>query len=160
LLDKKVLSGGMVLARIDAATAFCRLKLMLAASLPRWVLSGQGVDQITTNLVAHLEMVDGAIVADSDGMVATLGPSKHYHLNDDGKIVGPVARPSPVFHQYDRDRALRAAVYERYGGAHSVPGLRRSFLGRHYYKVRKALHLAWVVRGSQSREYDGPRAEQ
>jgi hypothetical protein len=115
ILDRACVCVGVVLGPRADVARFCRALLMLCA-IPRSNVGGAfGADQAACNLIAHLDLLGGAVHRNY-GRVATIGltPPERLRL-EGGRILNPDASISPIVHQYDRIGFLKAFVAERWG---------------------------------------------
>jgi hypothetical protein len=64
LQGKPIANGGVIAGTPDGLAAMCRAKLDIALTTHEWTKHTTGLDNISTNVVAHAGVVEGSIDAE------------------------------------------------------------------------------------------------
>ncbi len=128
LAGRPIVNGGVIAGTPEGLAAMCRAKLDIARQTHEWTKHTTGLDNISTNVVAHAGLVQGALTTANHIEVANIYRDTAMSLDCNGRIVSPRGRTCPIVHMYDRRPDLLAAVNDRYGvaGAGLVLGQDRS----------------------------------
>jgi hypothetical protein len=146
LAGKPIVNGGVIAGTPSGLAAMCRAKLDIARQTHEWTKHTTGLDNISTNVVAHAAMVPGTVSTANHTHVANIYRNSPMVLDGGGRIVSPGGRICPIVHMYDRRPDLLAHVNARYGvsGAGLVLGQDRSLTppdpfanARHWLKLAR-----------------------
>jgi hypothetical protein len=143
---KPIVNGGVIAGTPQGLAAMCRTKLDIALATHEWTKHTTGLDNISTNLVAHGAVVPGAVVTRNHTHVANIYRDTHMTVDGEGRIASPGGRVCPIVHMYDRRPDLLAHVNARYGvdGGGLVLGHDRSL--KRAQSFATARHLLKLVR--------------
>ncbi|MEM7636112.1 MAG: hypothetical protein AAF299_16225 [Pseudomonadota bacterium] len=115
LKGKPIVNGGVIAGTPAGIERMCRAKLNIALTTHEWTKHTTGLDNISTNLIAHSLMAGPCVVVPNHELVANVYRDTDMVIDPDGKIRIRDGQPCPVVHMYDRQADLLAHVNERYG---------------------------------------------
>ena len=114
LAGKPIVNGGVIAGTPAGIEKMCRAKLDIALKTPEWTKHTTGLDNISTNVIAHGSLAGACIVMPNHEVVANIYRDASIHMDSDGKIRCGNSKPSPIVHMYDRQRELLARVNQMY----------------------------------------------
>ncbi len=114
LKGKPIMNGGVIAGTPAGIERMCRAKLNIALTTHEWTKHTTGLDNISTNLIAHSRMAGSCEVVANHEFVANVYRDTDMVIDPDGKIRIRSGKPCPVVHMYDRQAALLAHVNDRY----------------------------------------------
>ncbi len=139
-----IANGGVIAGTPTGLASMCRAKLDIALATHEWTKHTTGLDNISTNVVAHSGVVEGSTVTANHCQVANIYRDTPMRIDEDGCIVSPGGVACPVVHMYDRQPALLAHVNAAFGvadeglvlGQDRSLNTRKRFAGaRHWLKL-------------------------
>ncbi len=113
MMDRPVICSGTVVASRALMENYIAMKLFVAGQMPAASWYRAGLDQCSTNVIAHEAMLPGITIHTNNGLVATI-VNDDYTTDDSGYIRNPNGAISPIAHQYDRHPHLYHAVRHRF----------------------------------------------
>jgi hypothetical protein len=122
--NQELLCGGTILAKYDAAVLLCKLKLLLGTLVVDERHSAPGVDQMTTNMIARLELIPRSAAMSHDQLVATLSQANRDFLvaADEGLFLNRSGTLPAIIHQYDRVPEVQRIILNHYTSVDTGPG--------------------------------------
>lgn len=114
LKGKPIVNGGVIAGTPAGIERMCRVKLNIALTTHEWTKHTTGLDNISTNLIAHSRMAGPCTVVSNHQFVANVYRNTEMVIDSDGAIRIQGGPPCPVVHMYDRQAELLAHVYNRY----------------------------------------------
>jgi len=115
LQGKPIVNGGVIAGTPAGIERMCRAKLNIALTTHEWTKHTTGLDNISTNLIAHSRMAGPCTVVANHQFVANVYRNTEMAIDSDGAISIQGGPPCPVVHMYDRRAELLAHVNNRYG---------------------------------------------
>lgn len=115
LQGRPIVNGGVIAGTPRGLRSMCHAKLDIALSTHEWTKHTTGLDNISTNVVAHAGMVGHSTVTANHTQVANIYRDTPMSLNQEGCMVSPGGMICPVIHMYDRKPDLLEHVNQRYG---------------------------------------------
>jgi hypothetical protein len=112
---KSIVNGGVIAGTPLGLAAMCRAKLDIGLATREWTKHTTGLDNISTNLVAHAAAVPGAVVTRNHMHVANIYRDTAMTVDGQGRIVSPGGQVCTIVHMYDRRPDLLAHVNTTYG---------------------------------------------
>jgi hypothetical protein len=109
-----IANGGVIAGTPEGLAAMCRAKLDIALATHEWTKHTTGLDNISTNVVAHSGVVEGSTVTANHGQVANIYRDTPMRIDQQGCIASPGGAVCPIVHMYDRQPALLAHVNAAY----------------------------------------------
>jgi hypothetical protein len=110
LQGKPIANGGVIAGTPDGLAAMCRAKLDIALTTHEWTKHTTGLDNISTNVVAHAGLVEGSVLTPNHTHVANIYRDTPMRIDADGRIAGPDGKACAIVHMYDRQPGLLAHV--------------------------------------------------
>jgi hypothetical protein len=117
LTGKPIVNGGVIAGSAGGLAAMCRAKLDIALATHEWTKHTTGLDNISTNVVAHGQLVPGTVVTRNHAHVANVYRDTGMTVDAKGRISSPGGRVCPIVHMYDRRPDLLAHVNAAFGVA-------------------------------------------
>lgn len=114
LKGKPIINGGVIAGTPAGIDRMCRAKLNIALTTHEWTKHTTGLDNISTNLIAHSQMAGPCGVVPNHEFVANVYRDTDMVVDPEGTIRVRDGKPCPVVHMYDRQAELLDHVYERY----------------------------------------------
>lgn len=114
LKGKPIVNGGVIAGTPAGIDRMCRAKLNIALTTHEWTKHTTGLDNISTNLIAHSQMAGPCGVVPNHEFVANVYRDTDMVIDPEGTIRVRDGKPCPVVHMYDRQAALLDHVYGRY----------------------------------------------
>ena len=114
LMGKPIVNGGVIAGTPAGIERMCRAKLNIALTTHEWTKHTTGLDNISTNLIAHSRMAGPCTVVPNHQFVANVYRDTDMVIDADEKIRIRGGQPCPVVHMYDRQAQLLAYVINRY----------------------------------------------
>jgi hypothetical protein len=114
LIGRCTVNGGVIAGPPALLRRMCETKLIIALQTPEWSKHTTGLDNISTNVIAHTELAGPCRIHENHALVSNTTRESRASVNEAGDIVSPGGRVCPVVHMYDRHPALLAAVNRRY----------------------------------------------
>jgi hypothetical protein len=114
LKGKPIVNGGVISGTPAGIDRMCRAKLTIALSTHEWTKHTTGLDNLSTNLIAHSRMAGDCEIIPNHQFVANVYRDTAMVIDTDGAISVQDGRPCPVVHMYDRQPALLDHVNQRY----------------------------------------------
>jgi len=115
LKGKPIVNGGVIAGTPAGIERMCRAKLNIALTTHEWTKHTTGLDNISTNLIAHSRMAGSCEAVPNHEFVANVYRGTDMVIDPDGAIRVRNGKACPVVHMYDRQAALLAHVNQRYG---------------------------------------------
>lgn len=114
LKGKPIVNGGVIAGTPAGIERMCRAKLNIALATHEWTKHTTGLDNISTNLIAHSRMAGMCSLVPNHQFVANVYRDTDMVIDADAKIRIRGGQPCPVVHMYDRQARLLAHVNSRY----------------------------------------------
>ena len=114
LKGKPIVNGGVIAGTPAGIEKMCRAKLNIALTTHEWTKHTTGLDNISTNLIAHSQMAGPCEIVPNHEFVANVYRDTDMVIDRDGTIRIRDGKPCPVVHMYDRQAALLDHVNKRY----------------------------------------------
>ncbi len=115
LEGKPIVNGGVIAGTPQGIAAMCGAKLDIGLATHEWTKHTTGLDNISTNVVAHGRVAPGAEVTRNHTHVANVYRDTAMTVTVDGRIASPGGRICPIVHMYDRRPDLLAHVNATFG---------------------------------------------
>ena len=110
LKGKPIVNGGVIAGTPAGIERMCRAKLNIALTTHEWTKHTTGLDNISTNLIAHSRMAGPCTVAPNHQFVANIYRDTDMMIDTDGRMKLRGGQPCPIVHMYDRQPELLAHV--------------------------------------------------
>ncbi len=110
LKGRPIVNGGVIAGTPAGIERMCRAKLNIALSTHEWTKHTTGLDNISTNLIAHSQMAGACTVVANHELVANVYRDTDMLIDPDGAIRIRDGKPCAIVHMYDRQPALLAHV--------------------------------------------------
>ncbi len=117
LMGKPIVNGGVIAGTPAGIERMCRAKLKIAMTTHEWTKHTTGLDNISTNLIAHSQMAGSCTVAPNHGLVANVYRETDMVIDVEKGITMQGGQACSIVHMYDRRAELLAYVNKRYGVA-------------------------------------------
>lgn len=114
LKGKPIANGGVIAGTPAGIERMCRAKLNIALTTNEWTKHTTGLDNISTNLIAHSSMAGPCRIVPNHEFVANVYRDTDMVADEDGAIRVRDGKRCPIVHMYDRQAALLAHVHKRY----------------------------------------------
>ncbi len=114
LKGKPIVNGGVIAGTPAGIDRMCRAKLNIALTTHEWTKHTTGLDNISTNLIAHSQMAGPCDVVPNHEFVANVYRDTDMVIDPEGSIRMRDGEACPVVHMYDRQADLLDHVYRRY----------------------------------------------
>jgi len=114
LKGNPIVNGGVIAGTPAGIERMCRAKLNIALTTHEWTKHTTGLDNISTNLIAHSNMAGPCTVVPNHQFVTNVYRATDMMIDKDGKMRARGNRPCPIVHMYDRQSELLSHVNSRY----------------------------------------------
>lgn len=114
LKGKPIVNGGVIAGTPAGIDRMCRAKLNIALTTHEWTKHTTGLDNISTNLIAHSQMAGPCGVVPNHEFVANVYRDTDMVIDPDGTVRVRDGKSCPVVHMYDRQAELLDHVFKRY----------------------------------------------
>lgn len=114
LKGNPIVNGGVIAGTPAGIERMCRAKLNIALTTHEWTKHTTGLDNISTNLIAHSNMAGPCTVVPNHQFVANVYRATDMMIDTDGIMRVRGSQPCPIVHMYDRQPELLSHINSRY----------------------------------------------